>query len=79
MTNKLAAIDRLDAEIDERLRAVQARIAAAERELTAAKQERVGIIAEATAARWPQSRIGESLGVTKQRVAQIMRANGVDG
>jgi predicted XRE-type DNA-binding protein len=79
MTNKLAAIDRLDAEIDERLRAVQARIAAAERELVAAKQERVGIIAEATAARWPQSRIGESLGVTKQRVAQIMRTGCSDG
>lgn len=72
--NKVADIDRIDREIDERLRATQARIAAAEAELLAAKQERYGVISEALAVRWPQARIGASLGLSKQRVAQLVRA-----
>jgi hypothetical protein len=76
--DRLAALDRLDEEVAERLQAAQARVAAAEAELIESKRVRYEVIGEAMAARWSQSRIGEHLGLTKQRVAQIRRARGED-
>lgn len=69
-------IDRLDREIDQRLRASQAEIERLEAELLAAKQQRAGVISEALTARWSHSRIGESLGLSKQRVAQLKPREG---
>jgi hypothetical protein len=67
------SIERIDHEITERLRAVQDRIAAAETELHAAKQQRLELIEEAMHARWSHTQIGAVLGLTKQRIAQLRR------
>lgn len=74
MPTTVKQIDRIDKEITERLHTSQARIEAAERELVAAKQERLGIIGEAMDARWSLARVGEVLGLSKQRVQQLRRA-----
>lgn len=70
------AIERHDQEITDRLQQAQQRIAAAEAEVDAAKQERHGVICEAQEAHWSHARIGVALGVSKQRVSQILRAGG---
>jgi hypothetical protein len=72
-TTSVKQLDRIDNDITERLRAAQARIEAAERELAIAKQQRLSVIDEAMGVRWSLARIGEVIGLSKQRVQQIRR------
>jgi hypothetical protein len=68
-----AAVERLDRDLDVRLRAVQERIAAAEEEVVAAKQQRVDLIREATRARWSYARTAKSLGIPEKLAAGYVR------
>jgi hypothetical protein len=67
----LAALERLNAEIDERLRTAQARVQELQAELEEAKQVRSAVVEEALSEGWSQARVGRSMGLTRQRVAQI--------
>lgn len=66
-------IDRIDHEITDRLLANQQRLADLEAEINATKQERLALIDEAMDARWSLARVGEVLGLSKQRVQQLRR------
>jgi uncharacterized protein (UPF0335 family) len=63
-----------DAEIAARLRAANDRLAQAEAELEAIKEERAGIIGEAAGVGWSDARIGRVLGLSKQRIAQLRKS-----
>jgi chromosome segregation ATPase len=67
----LAALERLNAEIDERLRSAQTRVQELQAELEEAKQVRSAVVEEALGEGWSQARVGRSMGLTRQRVAQI--------
>jgi hypothetical protein len=71
----LAALDRHNAEIAARLRASQEAIADAEALVRARQQERAGIMGEAIGAGWSHARIGAELNLSKQRVAQLLKAD----
>jgi hypothetical protein len=67
----LAALARLDSEIDGRLREAQAAVDEAARAYEEAKQVRAAVIEEAISADWSMGKIGRTLGITRQRVAQL--------
>lgn len=67
----LTALDRHDREIAERLTAGNDAVRQAEEATREAKEIRAGLIGEAIAAGWTMTRIGEQLGLSKQRVAQL--------
>jgi hypothetical protein len=67
----LADLARLDNELDARLREAQTRVEEAAQAYEEAKQVRAAVIEEAVASSWSMGRVGKSLGVTRQRVAQL--------
>jgi 2-keto-4-pentenoate hydratase len=67
----LAALERLNAEIDERLRSAQTRVHELQAELEEAKRVRSAVVEEALSEGWSQAQVGRSMGITRQRVAQI--------
>lgn len=67
----LAELARLDAEMDARLRESQEAVEEAARAYEEAKQVRAAVIEEAVGNRWSMGRVGKSLGMTRQRVAQL--------
>jgi 2-keto-4-pentenoate hydratase len=70
-TQALAALERLNAEIDERLRSAQTRVHELQAELEEAKRVRSAVVEEALSEGWSQAQVGRSMGITRQRVAQI--------
>ena len=67
----MAELARMDSELDARLREVQDRVEAAAQAYEEAKQVRASVIGEAVGTGWSMGRIGRSLGMTRQRVAQL--------
>lgn len=66
----VAAIERHDREIEQRLRDAQDAVVEAERAAAEAKEIRAGIIGEARAGGWSFGRMAPIFGVSRQRVAQ---------
>lgn len=67
----VTALERHDNEVRDRLRGGQDAVRQAEEALTEAKEIRAGLIVEAIEAGWSMNRIGDELGLSKQRVAQL--------
>lgn len=67
----LAALERADEETRERLLAADAKRAEARELLAEADAKLAEEIARATEEGWTQIRIGETLGISRQRVAQL--------
>jgi DNA-directed RNA polymerase specialized sigma subunit len=77
-SERQAALDtlaRLDRETGERLRHAQSEVDRLQAELDEAKDIRRGVIEEALAQGWTQAKVGRSLGMTRQRVAQLRVSN----
>lgn len=72
----LHALERHDREIHDRLASAQAEVARLQDELANAKVIRLGLIEEALTEGWTQVKVGQALGMTRQRVAQLRAADG---
>jgi hypothetical protein len=67
----VAALERHDLEIEQRLREAQDAVDEAERAAAEAKEIRAGIIGEAREGGWSYGRMAPVFGVSRQRVAQM--------